>query len=219
MRTPTPSFMKWNIFLLFTVIPLMFSCSPPDPAAEKAAGPDPDTAFQFDTGSCSATQLPGGKPQTATWTFDPFKSPKPDLSKCKLTLSRNTQYEFAIESLHLPLSAHGGNFGPTNEYVDIMNTYPANSLVFAEPTAGLFSSTMYDDQDPNPSASGHKAVGRLLKLTTGNNVATGTLTITVVRRPDKSKQGSNKGDPMPPLPASLTGLVDLNSLQISITIQ
>lgn len=109
-------------------------------------------------------------------------------------------------------------FGPSSNYPALMNRNPENFLLVASKTSNTPVSLQYNDNDfyNNP-------VGKNLVLTTGNT-GSGTLTLTVIRRPDKTAFGAtNLGGTVISMPSTnvLTNagsIIDL-TIPIAITVQ
>ncbi|MBL9118002.1 MAG: hypothetical protein JNJ83_23540 [Verrucomicrobiaceae bacterium] len=171
----------------------------------------------------------------------------PDTSQCKLTLTKNTTFSVYISRATLKnhltytydsssgeVSADYG-FDFSDDFVAVIARNQLNFAVYLSDPDGLLSSAICaDDGFLNmakgfPEAAGifplragpnqipKSGLGRNMTWTTGSTPKTGTITLTIVRRPDKSK-GVNYNEAMPSLPSPLSGIVDL-SIPLTVTIQ
>ena len=156
----------------------------------------------------------------------------PDLSLCKLTLSKNQSYDVCLDAITLKQSVsqdilpsgarvNDDAFGPTTNYLGILQRNADLFMVFLSDPNDVLSSAKYNDEQMIWFWSGNvnsiSGVGRNMKWIAGNTPKTGTVTITVVRRINRN-QGANYGQEIPNLPSALSGIVDL-TIPIQVTIQ
>lgn len=212
---PTMNTTKWfQLFLLAFCLFTLTACDAPFPAGNDQV--NPNSSFNISEVDLFGQGGPNGT-IGAIWSnpAGDNSASAPDLSQAKLTLKPNSTYLFALYSVALVNKSNytdeGGAFqdGFTiingDLFYHLVNKWPGQYLVrISSQPANLISSIFYKDDDrvfffqlDRPL----KPLGRTFSITTGNGtVASGNLTIQILRRADKSSLSNANGPAQPMLP-------------------
>lgn len=220
--------------LALCILVTLTSCNPENPTG---AVTNPNNPHNIVSATVTADATNGAI--TATWSDADGSGPgAPNTSQLKMTLATNTDYIVCLQNCVMMSvinynSSGGQEDFNSNNYIALMARNEGNFVVYLSDPSGVLANSAYIDSSFLQIASQIKfafpglytsltpvkksAVGRNMTWKTASTAKSGTVTLTIVRRPNRDAL-VNSGDNTLPPPNPVSGIIDL-VLPIQVTVQ